>query len=273
MKYISDETENNLIKNLLNKVDIKLEKTVKLNEGTTSSKVFLANDKYILKFGKKIDIEAEKLFYNTNKNKLFPEIYYADNNCIIMNYIKGNKISEQVDSKKLILKLFDVVKSYKKDNKNSKFGYFDNQFKTLEEAFIYEVTESKKINNILNEEDYNIVLQAIKKLAQYKIDKVICNGDFGTHNFIFNNNEIVGIIDPQSFMGDRDYDIIFAYLSNTKILQDLSYNNFFEIIGEKDKNINLLTILLYNRIAICIKHHPKDLEKYLAKWDELKTIN
>ena len=122
----------------------------------------------------------------------------------------------------------------------------------------------------LNDIDKKIVKDAIKILEKYPFEKKLIHGDFGTHNFIEDNGKFVGIIDPQTILGDSLYDILFAICSNLDLLNTYSLDELYVFINEpKEKIRAMLIVVLYARISRALKYHPNDIPAYLDYFNSI----
>ncbi len=103
------------------------------------------------------------------------------------------------------------------------------------------------------------------------------HGDCGVHNFIFNDGELFGVIDPIPVIGDPIYDLIYAFCSSPDDLTKETIDSAVsQLMIKKEKNIPFLyeevIIGLYLRLGTCIKHHPHDFEEYLKAWYYWKDL-
>ena len=70
--------------------------------------------------------------------------------------------------------------------------------------------------------------------------------------------------------GDPLYDLLFAFVSNTDFVLNISLEKLYSLIDEPIEKINsLLIIVLYSRFSRCLKYHPKDIDVYLNLWNKL----
>lgn len=110
----------------------------------------------------------------------------------------------------------------------------------------------------------------INKLDKYSFTKKVLHGDFGTHNFIQRDGLLVGVIDPQTVLGDALYDTLFAIVSNVDILQTITLENLYSLIKEeKEKIYCMLVVVLYSRISRCLKYHKEDIDIYMRFYNSL----
>ena len=108
-------------------------------------------------------------------------------------------------------------------------------------------------------------------ICKYEFYKKLMHGDFGIHNMLFLDNELTGIIDPQPLIGDPLYDFIFFIFSASKISLLININDIYNLIpNEPKEKINaMITIILFGRIARCIKYNLKDLDYFISLWSSL----
>jgi len=99
----------------------------------------------------------------------------------------------------------------------------------------------------------------------------LIHGDCGVHNFIFRDGGLAGVIDPTPVLGWPHYDVIYAFFSTPHDLTQASLDAAFEgyalPLPESRQFYSEVLIGLYQRIAICMKHHPADLPEYLLAWE------
>lgn len=256
-----------------NKLKIKVKKTEKINKGTLS-KVFLLNEKYILKIANLIFIKRELIYFKNNNSDYNEKLIYRDykNRFIVYEYIKGNEIKEMtkesVNSNLEII--INMAKNYKKTYRR-KFGYiyeeddswYDFLKSEVEFNHDYLPKEFKKTQEVK-------VYEALKNIKNARIDARYIHGDLGVHNIIFDNQKIKGIIDPTTVVGDYRYDIIYFIFSSSKIEKYIDYQNLVSLLG-KDV-MNYIIILLYSRISKLYKYNSNDEEKkyFESLWYRLK---
>ena len=267
-----NEEDFNIIKFLLckfNEGNIE-DYEVKLFSEGTSSKVILLNNKYIIKQNSEEIIKSELIFYQNNNDPLFQKLlYYDDKNYkyIVYEYIEGETLSvlSNINITNLINTLIKVVNSYKKTNIEY-YGYVYDPNKTWIDFLKKEILDCQPsyeyIKNFNIESECNI-------LSKYSFDKKVIHGDFGTHNFLFKNNKLTGIIDPETIIGDNNYDILFAICSNPIILKNYTLNDIYNILEESEEKIkSLFKIILFSRITRSYHHHPNDLNFYINYYNK-----
>lgn len=235
----------------------------------TMSKVFLVNEKYILKSNNQNQLKCEVEFLKSCKNQLFSKLIYVDNNFefIIYEYIEGNDMKNVNNPKEVITKLYEVVSTYSRAT-NLGYGYVDKIVDTWD-SFINDEINSSSLN-LTNRYNINKARNAKEILKKYTFDKKILHGDFGTHNFIENDSKFVGIIDPQTVYGDYLYDFLFGIVSNVDLIKSITIDEIVKLVKEdKEKVIAMYTVVLYSRISRCLKYHKEDIDIYNEYWDVL----
>jgi streptomycin 6-kinase len=124
----------------------------------------------------------------------------------------------------------------------------------------------QEIENI----DIAKVLNSLNIIEKYKIDKYLIHGDFGTHNFLV-NNEKIKVIDPMGVVGDYLYDFYFAILSNVDIFMNLDIDR---ILGYYDRDIEykkaLFLIVLYIRMSRAFKYDKDNFKDYLSLYERIE---
>ena len=150
------------------------------------------------------------------------------------------------------------------------FGYLNEKFESWSKFLDDEIKYSSLTVNPYIPDNSN-VYKCINILEKYPFDKKLLHGDFGTHNFVKENGKLIGVIDPMPIIGDPLYDLLFAIVSNKDILKNITLEKIYSLANEPKEKINaMLTIVLYSRIARCIKYQPQDIDTYLNYWNKFK---
>ncbi|MFI3260829.1 MAG: phosphotransferase [bacterium] len=254
-------------------LNIKIDK-VKEFTGGTNSKVLLLNDTYLIKINEPNQIKAEKLFVEVNDSEYFQKMVYMskDSSYIVYKFIPGDIKSVVTNSEIVIKEIKKIAESFNAVE-TEYYGYVINPNKSWFN-FLREEVEHSSLN-VGEFLDKNIALDAVKELEKYSFTKRMIHGDFGLHNFIFENDKLIGVIDPQSVIGDNLYDIMFAIVSNPSILSNLDIEEIANIIEEDyNKVLNMFKIVFFCRVSRCLKHHKEDFEYYMNYYNniKLKTI-
>lgn len=243
------------------------------------SKVYLLNNKYIVKFNNRVTIEGEKVYFEKNHNKYNEKILLYDNenyNYIVYKFIENDDIAERknINIKELIKSIKDLVYNYEKYDWNG-YGYLFEEKKSWKQFFKTEM-ESRKENafKYLEKSEYKKVEKAIELIYKYNFNTVILHGDLGIYNLLFKNNKLVGIIDPQPISGDCIYDYIFFIFSNLNFCKNIKLSDIYEDLkNEPIEKINAMIILiLFDRIIRCVRYNIKNISEYLILWNKFSNI-
>ena len=239
----------------------------------TDSKVFLVNNKYIFKFHNENTIKSEYEFFNGYKCELNEEIVFVseDYSYIVYLFIKNNKRFLCDDS--LILKLKNYVEGYP-EFIGDKFGFLYNETETWKNFLLAEVYDKKDFAlKVLSEKDFQKTLYAVELIDKYKFNKKLIHGDFGLYNLLFYNYELVGIIDPQPIIGDPLYDFLFCIFSEEDIAKPEIIENIYKFLPNepKDKVDSMMRVVLFGRIARCVKYNLSEKNHFIDLWNKLNN--
>ena len=255
--------------------DLRNEKLISITEmkNGTDSKVFLVNEKYIFKFHNEKVIKAEFEFFNLHKNELNEQIVFVDQNYNFIVYEFINNGTKNFNSKELIFKIKKYVDNYP-DFAGAGFGFLFEENSSWREFLECELNDKKNhALNVLSEKDYQKVIQAIDVICKYEFKKKLMHGDFGLHNLLFFNGELVGIIDPQPLIGDALYDFIFCVLSDEDISKCEIISDIYNYVSNepKEKVDAMILFVLFCRIARCVKYNLKEVTYFVELWTVLKN--
>lgn len=266
---MNEQKDKKIIDNLLNHLHEEYKNHKYFNTGG-SSKVILLNDVYLIKQNTKLILQAEIEFIKFNNSNMFQKIIYVDPKYefIVYKFIPGETMKHINDVNDFIKKIVDISTSYPNCNLDG-YGYLNEEVSSWIRFLKDEVTYSS-----LNLKEYipnkKIINKSLEILENYPFEKKLLHGDFGTHNFIQNNGNFIGVIDPMPVIGDYLYDLLFAIVSNVDILSTISLDFLYKLINEPPEKIKaLLTIVLYSRISRCLKYHPEDIDIYMNFWNSL----
>ncbi len=239
-------------------------------EGATESIVFSINNKYLIKTFDKESFNVQVEFFNKYHNDFFQKIVYANKELlyICFEFIEGSKYKKDLISvDKALDDIYKITSSYELYDYEG-YGYLFSDYGKTWKDFLYdEVMYSKQeIENI----DIAKVLDSLNIIEKYKIDKYLIHGDFGTHNFLV-NNEKIKVIDPMGVVGDYLYDFYFAILSNVDIFMNLDIDR---ILGYYDRDIEykkaLFLIVLYIRMSRAFKYDKDNFKDYLSLYERIE---
>ena len=257
--------------------DIKLRLNIDFNEddihvfdeGKTDAYVFSIKDEYLIKSSTKQELDVFKEFFSDNKSDYFQKLYYINYELsyVCLSFLKGNKFNEVNDVDYLINTFYEITSNYKPFNYEG-FGYLYDDHKRWSEFLRDEVDYSTKM--IEGEPiDINPVYKAIKVIDKYNIDQYLIHGDFGTHNFIMNENKLY-VIDPMGVVGDPLYDFYFAIFSDSDIYTKVDFNDLLKYFDKSiEYKMNLMIILFYIRLCRTYKYDKPTYPIYVEYFNKL----
>ncbi|MGH0592941.1 phosphotransferase [Bacillus pretiosus] len=243
-----------------------------LNGGTTST-VYLLDEKYVVKLNEAEVIREEANFLSFYEgNNLFSKLLYKEalHTYIVYSFLEGNTSCEQGYKRSTLRTLVkEVINKYKIVPEAEGWGWKESPVQCWNEFLTANVMEAyENVRCYISEEDYRIVLKLANRDAGVN-QPFLLHGDFGFHNFIFQENELYGVIDPLPVLGDPIYDLIYAFCSTPEDLtkETIDYVMKQCVFHKTERDLyEEIVIGLYLRIDTCLRHHPKDLEDYLVAW-------
>jgi Phosphotransferase enzyme family len=254
--------------------------------GGTTSKLFLLHDsenrKYVVKFNEPHVLKAESHFLAFYKDVDFlPSLLYAEPayQYIIYTFVAGAVDYPRKNKKEMLQTLVQhLINHYKPVTDSGSWGWVDDPSHTWQQFLQSRAHDSTKtLKSYLEQEDHDLVMQLINSSDRSSNDKpYVLHGDCGVHNFIFNDEQFDGVIDPTPVNGGPLYDLIYAFCSSPDHLTEETISSAAILLQAfENKNDRLLheevLIGLYFRMATCVRHHPEDLEPYLKAWDYWKN--
>ncbi len=260
-----------ILKDIENKLNIKIDSNdIHLfSDGTTEARVFSIKEKYLIKCTNKLELDIYKEFLSKYKSKYFQKLYYInyEMNYMCLSYVKGTKFDNNLNIDNLIDTLYNITSNYKIINYDG-FGYLFEDHKTWYEFLKDEVDYSI---SLLEKNNVNIkkVVDSLNNVKEYKNDKYLLHGDFGTHNFIVNTDELY-IIDPMGLVGDPIYDFYFSVFSSSDIFTKIDFKsllNYFDRDIEYKKSIMIITFFI--RLCRAYKYDREYYDIYLEYYNNL----
>lgn len=259
---------------------------VKKLKGTTEGVVYhleVSNEpKYVLKFDHMTQVLLVEQFLNMHQNStLLPQLIYTapDKTYFIYSYIKGKTHIDR-GSKRDWLKVVvtELLNKYNVYTSNNMWGRLDYPCHSWFEFNAIGIGEARiSIGDVLPVEDHSFIESLAVQLfndAENR-ERYLLHGDTGIHNFVFDQFSLVGIIDPSPMVGPLIYDFMYAFCSSPDDINVETLFAAFDLLEhvpmDRFKLIQEVAIQLYCRIGICLRHHPEDLEGYLAAWQYWKT--
>jgi fructosamine-3-kinase len=246
--------------------------------GGTVSKLFLLNvddRKYVVKSNEPQVIESEANFLHFyNGSKLLPKLIFVENTnkYILYSFLSGTTKYVEKNKKEILKVLVEgLINLYRPAPKDIGWGWADEPADSWNSFLFNEMLAAQKIiHSRLELNDHHYVFSLVEKISQ-KIRPYFLHGDCGLHNFIFNEGQLSGVIDPTPIIGDPLYDLIYAYCSTPDELTketidsavnylNLDYENGISFLYEK------VLIGLYLRLGLAIKHQPGYINEYINAW-------
>ncbi|PTL38690.1 phosphotransferase [Alkalicoccus saliphilus] len=260
----------------------------KLNGGTVSELYLLHNydgTKFVVKLNEKQILKSEMYFLDFYKKlNLLPNLLFVEQsyNYIVYSFISGKTNFRVKNKQEMLTTLVDeAINNYKTVPNVIGFGYTDELTDSWEAFLLNEIIEvNKLLKPHLPGDEYNFVLNVLENLKNQDTEreKYLLHGDCGVHNFIYNDGELRGVIDPTPVIGYPLYDLIYAFCSSPNDLTIETIDSAVShLVIKGEKNTSTLydevIIGLYLRLGACIKHHPYDFEKYLNAWYFWKKLS
>ncbi|WLD92556.1 phosphotransferase [Alkalihalobacillus sp. AL-G] len=233
---------------------------------------------YILKSNNPQRIAEEVRFYQTYKLlQLLPNIQFVDPayRFFIYDYVPGETNYCSGSKQALMYDLIThFVQHYVQPECLEEYEWVEDP-KHVDEDLSY---SKSVIGSYLKDEDHLLVkdthLYRRKRLKNEQL--YVLHGDFGVHNFLFDQRKLTGIIDPIPVVGRKMYDILYAFCSSP---DDLEFSILLNIVEQlkgtsfhENEIAEDMILALYFRVATCIKHHPNDLKQYLHAWKVWKQL-
>lgn len=269
-KIIIELIQNNII----HKEPTKFEQL----SGGTVSKLYLIKSngiKYVVKLNNPQVIKSEASFLNYYKETtLLPKLLFVEPSYkyIVYSFINGSTNYDRKNKKEILKALvLGLLNNYKSVPDVIGWGWADQPTDSWQSFLTNEILEANKIiGSRLDINEHDFVFKLVQKIRS-EISPYLLHGDCGVHNFIFNEQQLSGVIDPTPVIGEPIYDLIYAFCSSpddlTKETLDYAMSHLM-VEGENDKSFiyEKVIIGLYLRFGACIKHHPDDFEEYLKAW-------
>ncbi|MDR4941368.1 MULTISPECIES: phosphotransferase family protein [Bacillus] len=247
--------------------------SIKVLNGGTTSTVYLLDEKYVVKLNEPDVIREEANFLSFYEgNTLFSKLLYKEpfHTYFVYSFLEGNTSCEQGYKRSTLRTLVkEVINKNKIVPEADGWGWKESPVQSWNEFLTGNVkTAYENVKRYISEEEYRKVLKLANRDAGVN-QPFLLHGDFGFHNFIFQENELYGVIDPLPVLGDPIYDLIYAFCSTPEDLtkETIDYVMKQCVFHKKERDLyEEIVIGLYLRIDTCLRHHPKDLEDYLVAW-------
>ncbi|MGP4081093.1 phosphotransferase [Pseudalkalibacillus sp. R45] len=265
-----------IIIDLRNKKIVSVSQQAERLSGGTTSEVYLL-DQYVVKINKPSVLKSESYFMTFYKDiELLPEVIYEDPlHCyLVIPFIKGSISHGRINKRNTLIKLVNsLINHYQADPDKQGWGWADKPVDSWKNFLVDRAVESHQIlSSILTDEDFEWVMDLVNQADRYNriVTPYLLHGDCGVHNFIYNEVELCGVIDPTPVFGEPLYDLIYAFCSSPDDLTQEMIESAADHLVDRNFTRNELheevVIGLYLRIATCVLHHPNDLDEYLQAW-------
>ncbi|GAB6451988.1 aminoglycoside phosphotransferase family protein [Bacillus cereus group sp. TH43LC] len=247
--------------------------SVKVLNGGTASTVYLLDEKYVVKLNEAEVIREEAIFLSFyERNTLFANLLYKEplHTYIVYSFLEGSTSCGRGQKRITLSTLVkEVINKYEIVSRIDGWGWKESPVQSWSAFLTKNVVEAhKNVRPYISEEEYRKVLKLANRDAGIN-QPFLLHGDLGFHNFIFQGNELHGVIDPLPVLGDPIYDLIYAFCSTPEDVtkETIDYAMKQCVFHKKERDLyEEIVIGLYLRIDTCLRHHPKDLEDYLVAW-------
>ncbi len=260
-----------MFEQIINDIETKL--NVKINketlehykDGKSDSIVISLEDKYLIKTVDENTYKTQKKFltlYEDIDNFQTILCDSSDLKYICYKFMFGEKLEkvEDINPQKIVDDLYIITNSYKKIDAPG-FGYLEEANKSWE-TFLSDEVEYGYYELIELSIPMEKVNKALEKIKTYEIDKYLIHGDFGTHNFLF-DNDYINVIDPMPVVGDRLYDFYYAVTSDVRIFNKVDIDYILSFYDEDMEYKKLLFIIcLYIRMSRAYKYDRGSFKTY-----------
>ncbi|MGB6408021.1 MAG: aminoglycoside phosphotransferase family protein [Planococcus donghaensis] len=256
--------------------------------GGTRSKVFLLyqekGNACILKLNEaKVTKEEADFLSLYQPISLLPDILVVDSlyQFMVYTYIPGSTANHQSSNKASLLPMLvsELINHYQPVLNQHNWGWRDAPVSSWAQFLRDEVKAATAIlTPQLDKLGVTIkapfVVEHRKPIFQNQ--PYLIHGDCGVHNFIVREEKLAGVIDPAPILGWPHYDVIYAFFSSPSDLTKKAWDSAIAgLTIERPADSVLyeeLLIGLYQRLGICLKHHPEDWSMYIQAWEYWNKI-
>ncbi|WML57691.1 phosphotransferase [Neobacillus sp. PS2-9] len=258
-----------------------------LKGGTVSQLYLISNsngERIVVKGNEPRILQAEASFLDFyKKENLLPKLLYVEDSYqyIVYEFISGFTNYNINNKKKLLISLVKLLLNhYKRVPNPIGWGWADEPTESWQMFLFERVKEATNIvGSYLEKEDINLVVKLVNSPNRKSVTSspFLLHGDLGVHNFVWDGEQLTGVIDPAPVYGEPLYDLIYAYCSSPEDLTAEVIESAVSHLSNKEKiSTHILyeevLIGLYLRIASCVKHHPQDIDGYLNAWNYWKNL-
>lgn len=173
--------------------------------------------KYVVKLNEPQIIESEANFLHSYKeSNLLPRLLFVEKShkYIVYSFIEGSTNYGRKNKKELLKILVQNLLNHYKPDPDIGWGWADEPTDSWQCFLMNNIIEANKmIGSRLDSDDHTFVLNLFEKMNSDR-KPYLLHGDCGVHNFIFNDGQLSGVIDPTPVIGDPIYDFIYAFCSS-----------------------------------------------------------
>lgn len=246
--------------------NLKIEDIIIHTPGMSNSLIFQIRNDYLYKIYNSSNdyINSKNFFEYYVDSKNFQNIIFKndESKALCLTYLKGDLLyGKDGDYSFIIQNLYNIVKDYKEYTNNDikKYNYGINNWKDfLENNINY---------NYLDIIDKETIKENLEIIGKYPIKNYMIHGDFGTHNFVIDKN-IINVIDPCTFIGDKLYDFYCGIFSDPIIFEKSDINTILNYFEEYDMEYKkaLLKICFIYRMLIGVKYNYYENVSIFYNW-------
>ncbi len=231
--------------------------------------------KYVVKLNRPEQIASENTFYELYHGiALLPKVTYVDPGYryFLYRYVPGATSYVRGTKETLMHELIErVIRYYVPPTSETQFPWVEDPERAKEDLdYARSIIATR-----LAEDDHHLVAELLaRRRARIDRDRLyVLHGDFGVHNFLFEQGTLSGVIDPIPSLGRPLYDLLYAFCSSpddlhrSVLVSAVERMGGNETIHESDL-VDDTIIALYMRLSTCLRHHPNDWHEYLKAWNE-----
>lgn len=191
----------------------------RLSGGTVSELFLLDGSQLVVKINKPDVVKSEAAFLDFySELNLLPKLIFLDSSYqyLVYSFISGSTEYPRKKKKEILINLVqELINYYKIVPSSIGWGWADETTDSWESFLLKEVIEAyKTLEPHMGKEEFNFVVELVKSPNRIRKEQYLLHGDCGIHNFIFENQKLIGVIDPTSVVGDPLYDLIYAFCSS-----------------------------------------------------------
>ncbi|OPA77439.1 hypothetical protein BVG16_13350 [Paenibacillus selenitireducens] len=259
-------------------IDHRIDDWIPLSGGTLSTVYALRENqqpKLIVKMNDPLTVRLESEYLKFYKSiPLFAQMIQVHENYeyFVYTYQTGEATYPRKHKKAMLHRLVTQLINHTKEDPSAEgYGYQDKPSPTWQDFLLLRYGWAQEtLERVLSAEDHKFVEQLIRNTPESG-RKYLLHGDCGVHNFIFEQEQVTGVIDPIPTIGEPLYDLIYAFCSSPDSLEPETIEHAVKSMDGGLYHLSTLyadvLIGLYFRMATCIVHHPQDLEEYLQAWN------